>query len=616
MFSEFFETHPLEECLAGTATLPFPKYGAPFYRNLSEEDRLGILSLYEEVRATPYPMRLATDFLAFIRSGSRKQDENPYFFRRKKLIASVLALLLGHDTDAALSDVIDGIWCISEESSWVISAHNVNPVPGAPTQQDFPLPDPERPYVDLFSAQTAMVLSFTICLVGSLLDGVTPLLTHRVRREIERRVLEPFRTRDDMWWMGIVRKDLNNWSPWIVSNIFWTAAALELPREEYGSIVLKGLQILDRYLQVLPDDGGCDEGVGYWNMAGGALLDCLQLLEHQTGGRASFYLDEKIRNILSFPAKMEIRDGLFVNFADCDARPALSGERLLYAGEKLQDPALISLGLRTLGAIPGTLSDVPHFSRCMLRLCCTRPLGTVSPVPAHSRDVYLPDLQVRLVHRGGLTLACKGGHNGENHNHNDVGSFMLYVDGVGQVVDAGNMTYTAKTFSSQRYELWNTQSCYHNVPRIGHTDQRDGREFSAQDVACLPDGLSLSMEKAYPEKSLLSFRRVLHLSAQELTVTDEITLSEPLPVSWFFLLREKPDVKMDGSVNSGSIRLRFSEGDVSLDTEEIPVVDPRMMKSYPGALYRLKVTRSPERKHRMTFTFSREQTDCTEGATP
>ena len=51
----------------------------------------------------------------------------------------------------------------------------------------------------------------------------------------------------------------------------------------------------------------------------------------------------------------------------------------------------------------------------------------------------------------GLTLAAKGGHNGESHNHNDVGSFIVAVDGVPAVADAGRPTYTAQTFGPDRY---------------------------------------------------------------------------------------------------------------------------------------------------------------------
>ena len=80
---------------------------------------------------------------------------------------------------------------------------------------------------------------------------------------------------------------------------------------------------------------------------------------------------------------------------------------------------------------------MPHLTRA-LDLIFHTPAPETGEAAEKPGDVFLPDLQVRLVRRGGWTLACKGGHNGENHNHNDVGSFILMQDGeahVGQLTE-------------------------------------------------------------------------------------------------------------------------------------------------------------------------------------
>ena len=66
----------------------------------------------------------------------------------------------------------------------------------------------------------------------------------------------------------------------------------------------------------------------------------------------------------------------------------------------------------------------------------------------------------------GLCLAAQGGTNGQSHNHNDVGNFVVYADGLPAIIDVGVETYTAKTFSSPRYGIWTMQSAYHNCPTI------------------------------------------------------------------------------------------------------------------------------------------------------
>lgn len=548
----------------------------------------------------PYPPRLATGFLAFVRSGSRKADEDPYFFRRRKLCYATLACFFGEKQ--YLDDVIDGIWCICEESSWVISAHNVNAIPGAPRQEDYPLPDPERPYVDLFSAQTGMILTLVRQLLQEQLDQVTPLLGQRISQEIHRRILDPFMTTDEFWWMGFLRKDLCNWTPWIVSNVMLCGLSEPLDQQTRNALMPRAFGMIDRWLDCVPEDGGCDEGAGYWNMAGGALLDCLEMLEESTGGKITFWGEEKIRNILSFPAKAEIGNGYFLNFADCDVRPYLSGERIQTAGEKLGIPSLISLGGRLRTDPTTELSDVPHFIRMLKMLFHpAAPAADFQPLS----DIWLPDLQVRILRRGGWTLAAKGGHNGESHNHNDVGSFMLYLDGQPEIVDAGNMTYTAKTFSHQRYELWNTRTAYHNLPLLGGKEQLAGCEYRARETESLPEGLKLDLAAAYdPEAKALSCVRRLTLTEEGACLSDEIQLAEAKPVTWVFLLRNRPILTAEG-LEAGRIQMRIPEG-YQIELEEIPITDPRMARNWPGSLWRVQITDGSAEKHQACWQIRRK----------
>lgn len=590
MFQEFFAKHPLQQLLRAEAPL-FPPCGDPAWQQLVPRHVREIECMVQAYRQQPYPMRRATDFLSFVRDGSRKADENPYFFRRRKLSAAVLGYCLSPNAQD-LDAVVDGLWCICEESSWVISAHNVNPLPGAVNAG---LPDTDDPYVDLFAAQTGMILSIVCSLMAQPLDGVSPVLCRRVQQEIRRRILTPFMTTDEFWWMGFRRSDLNNWTPWIISNVMMSA--ILLPYEPLSALLERGCMMLDRWLDCLPEDGGCDEGAAYWNLAGGALLDCLQLLDYVTAHQAVFWQDEKLRRILAFPAKVQISDHWFVNFADCDARPFLSGQRLQWAGRQLEDSRLLALGAAMGDSLSDELADTPHLSRLLYKL-----FDPVQPAPAPApEDVWLPDLQLRLVRRSGMVLCVKGGHNGESHNHNDVGSFMLYVEGQPQVVDAGNMVYTAKTFSDERYTLWNTRAAYHNLPLIGNHEQQPGRQFTARDVQCLPNGLSLDIAPAYaPEAAVTACCRSLCLEEAALSLTDCLSLSQSQPVTWVWMLRHQPTISQ-GSLIAGSIRLTYDD-DLCLAAEELPITDARMAGSFPGSLWRIALTAHESTHHTRTFT--------------
>ena len=598
MFEKIIDSHSIGDMIAiPVAPLFPPATDRGAWEGLPSHKRQALRRLADDWRGAEYPPLLASQFMAFGRTGSRTAYETPYFRRRRKLCAAALGACESGDMDA-LDDVVDGIWLICEETSWVVSAHNGSDHMGILPASQRLLPDVTNPYVDLFAAQTAMILSLACQLLAEELDGVSPLIRRRVRMEVERRVLVPFETRDDFWWMGVTRRDLNNWTPWIVSNVLLAACCWVEDRLRLAALIERGLAMLDRYLAVIPADGSCDEGPGYWSMAGGALLDCLQLLAHATGGKISLWDDGKLGNILRFPMRMWLGGPWFVNYADCDARPDIPGERLLFAGQMLGDGALAAFGRRFRGTPEGHLADTPQFWRLLNELFHGEDGGTETVAPPE--EVWLPDLQLRILRRGGLTLVCKGGVNEGGHNHNDCGSFMVWAGGEPQIVDAGNMTYTGKTFSPERYTLWNTRAMYHNVPLIGGCEQVNGWARKARDVEPLPDGLRLDMAPAYPEGAgVLECRREAACAEKGCRVEDVIRLDAPQTVTEVFLLRHEPEIK-DGGVCAGAIRLS-PDGPMTIGIEEIPVTDPRMARNYPGSLWRVTFSAEEAAEHRLGF---------------
>ncbi|MBQ7137870.1 MAG: heparinase II/III family protein, partial [Clostridia bacterium] len=443
MLDRYFEAHPI----GAVRYVPqFPVFtDRTAWEQVAPADREALIAYAESWHGKPWPVITAGMYASFVRTGSRRDCENPYFERRRRLCSAVLHVCLTGET-TLLPDVEDGVLLLCEETSWAISAHL-----GLTREQ--PFPDDANTVLDLFAAQTGMILSFT----AQLLEGVLhPDLHARIQREVERRVLTHFMENNGEWWMGYVRKDLNNWTPWIISNVLMAANVWHFGG---AALVERACMMLDRWLNVVPEDGGCDEGAGYWNMAGGAFLDCLMALESLCC--VDLWQDEKVRRMMAYPELVYLGKGWFANFADCDARPYISGERLQYAGEKTGNPALVRMGAEMWGSPLKELNDTPHLSRVLMRIFA-RP-AQVENTAVGPKDVYLPDLQVRLVQRGGMIAAMKGGHNDESHNHNDVGSFLIMANGDMQLVDAGNMVYTAKTFSDRRYELWNCRADYHNV---------------------------------------------------------------------------------------------------------------------------------------------------------
>jgi hypothetical protein len=186
-----------------------------------------------------------------------------------------------------------------------------------------------------------------------------------------------------------------------------------------------------------------------------------------------------------------------------------------------------------------------------------------------------------------------------------VGSFILLRDGEPAAVDAGNMVYTAKTFSNRRYELWNCRATYHNVPMIGGYEQQAGREYAAKDVVCLPDGMALDMADAYPnEAGVQRCLREMRVAKDRLIIRDDIVLDEEKPVTWVFMLRQKPVIECDQGLfgEDHNICLSWADNrDMTWQAEEIEITDGRMKNSYPGSLWRLTLTAPPKRQHNVEF---------------
>lgn len=607
MFAEYLDQHDLTKLLVPReGYTPFPRrQERGKWESLSKEKREALLAWGEEAKAG-YPMLTATQFLAFSCCGSRDAYETPYFERRHKLIGAVLAECVADD-GTYLDAVIDGLWCICEETAWVISAHNGSDHPGAKLMNERPLPDVTNPYIDLFAAQTAAALADTLFLLSDKLDAVSPLIVRRVHGEIERRILHPFVTHDDFWWMGMTRHDVCNWTPWILSNVIDTALLLVDDRIRRGEIVGRALRMLDRYLAVMPQDGGCDEGAGYFNMAGASLLDCLESVYLATEGRVSFYREPHIRAIGAFPLKAHVDGAYFLNFADCDVKPMLDGERIHRFGVRTENGALAALGAwlhrREQAVNPsGRPLDTPQMHRTLCKLFADIP--EEADAPRHEAFEALPDLQVFAWRKGGLFAAIKGGHNGENHNHNDVGSFVVYADGEPQIVDMGNRTYTAKTFGPERYTLDNTRARNHNVPLVGGAEQHAGRAFCARNVHADAGGAHLEIAGAYPpEAGVRTLLRSISVTEQGVRLTDEAGLAQAQEMTWVFMLRCRPEIEA-GRARFGRLALAFDPA-LWAGAEEMPVTDARMARNFPGSLWRLTLRAPAAITHQQTFLITR-----------
>lgn len=213
--------------------------------------------------------------------------------------------------------------------------------------------------------------------------------------------------------------------------------------------------------------------------------------------------------------------------------------------------------------------------------------------PAAPHDVWYPSVGILVSRRGAYALGGKAGSNADSHNHNDVGSVTLYRDGRPLLIDVGVETYSKKTFSPQRYEIWTMQSGWHNLPQFdpdgAKYDQQPGAAFAAADVTVTDalDGLAMDLAPAYGSvPGLGRYRRSVHLTDTGLTLRDETDY--PGTVALTLMSVEKPAVDGD-TVAFGALAAAAVTGADKIVTETVPITDPRLRQAWPDTLYRTRI---------------------------
>lgn len=485
-------------------------------------DAAALVERAEIERGTAWPQPLAHDAARAHGDGDRNTWEQTAFARVQRSSRSIVAAVVTGD-EKWFPEVLDGIVLLCEQSSWCWPAHDE-----AAERNGWVLPDITAPVIDLGAGEIAAHLAWFDHVLGAELEAMYPGVRARVRQEVRARVIDPFVTRDDWWWLGRERKTIN-WTPWILGNVLVAGLRLlDAPEdaESRARVVSIAVEGLDRYVADLPEDGAVDEGYHYWWAGAARLLEALDLITHATAGALDpFTTIPKLRETVAFPHRMQLGDDWFVSVADAQARSltAQPWHVLARAARRVGDKD--AWAFARLNRSPVDASEAMGLGRLLLELVdgCDANVSH-APLPA---EVWLPSTQM-LVEREtegsthGLTVVAKAGDNDESHNHNDVGTVIVASDGVPVVVDAGRPTYTAQTFGPDRYELWMMQSSWHSVPLIGGRAQRDGAEFAATAVSVGDGALSLELAAAYGLVDSVSWKRTITLdrSAHEVVVHD------------------------------------------------------------------------------------------------
>ncbi|MDR1102648.1 MAG: heparinase II/III-family protein [Tannerella sp.] len=590
----------LSQTLAkGTEWVSFPAYhDRQAWESLPVDVRAAIVRQGEEALQCNWPVITATDYLEFMRSGDRI-TERPQGERMQALRKLAMAELI-EGKGRFIDPLVNGVWAVCEQSTWVASAH-------LPLQKiNTGLPDPDDIIIDLTSGDVGAMLSWIHYFFAAEFDRVSPLVSEVIRRNIRTRILEPYYARNDFWWLGFREGTVNNWNVWVNHNVMQCILLIETDHARRTDNIYKTMRSIDRFINFYPDDGGCDEGPTYWGHAGGKLFEGLELLYLATNGNVNVYENELIKNIGRYIYRAYIGDPFFVNFADAGAKGGIRDGVVYRYGKAIGDEVMQGFGAfyaqkRNLPANPPGES----VEASIRILFDAREMMEAKSVEPLIGECWLPGTQYaaardRAGSRKGFFFAAKGGYNDESHNHNDVGTCILYYNGTPVLIDVGVGTYTRQTFSDERYSIWTMQSGYHNLPAINGADQKYGKQYAARKAAFKSSAgtveFSVDIAGAYPEEAnVKTWKRSYTLQrGKSFTVGDRYELTENNGGnSLHFMTSCRVSIVKPGIIvfegDGFSLEMSYNASKITARTEEIELTDNALKNAWGNRITRLQL---------------------------
>jgi hypothetical protein len=588
--------------------IPYPAYeNRDAWEAVPEGIRKKAIETGEKYIGYQWQPVLATTYLEFTRTGNRAVVDNA-ISTRLEVIRSLVKAELMEGKGRFLDDMMNGVFSFCEQTYWGMSATFYMYKTGfkGHDKPNTVLPDLDDPIVDLSAGDTAADLAWIWYFFHREFDRVSPVISKRLKDELQKKILDPFYERYDFWWItGWDEGNVNNWNPWCNYNMLTSILLIEDDPEKKEDAIYKTMESVDLFINSYPNDGACNEGPSYWGVAGGKMFDYLNLLKTCTNGKIDIFNHELVKNMGRYIARAYVSNGnYYINFADAPFLINQDGGKIYRYGESIGDPMLTGFGAFLLdrsgfnengmvGKIGETLENLFNLEGWELHQ---------KKEPLLS-DFYFPDLDVALAREkanssDGFYFAAKGGNNGEGHNHNDVGSFMLYYQGNPVLIDVGVGTYTRKTFSPQRYEIWTMQFNYHNLPVVNGFGQSPGGKFKARNSQYSAGknkvSFSTDIALAYPSEAGISrwIRSYTLERGKKFVISDDFRLTENNGNNRVhFMTCVLCQVIRPGIIQfSGSdftLQMKYNPDQMAVDIEKINLDDKRLQSIFGDHLSRV-----------------------------
>lgn len=560
----------------------------------------------------------ASMYMEFVTIGNRTNYEDKQFERRKAL--NVYAFLEAIENEGKhMTKILDLVWMTLEETQWAIPAH-AKMRAGADALTSY-----KSPTVCLFSSALAYQLAFVYFLFKDKFDELSRHIAPRIKEEVLNRVVYEYLERD-YGYTGLMptARGTNNWTSGVNYGVLGAAVTLIDDKEQLAKVAAKVMASTMQQLSNYPDDGACEEGPSYWEGAIGHLAHILKWLKELTNGEVDLVNTEKTWNLANYFSLVYIYDSYSASFADSDAVKSPLGSTIYKIGKILNNQNLISIVSDAYKKAEKPIEfQMSHITLSVISQAeCLAELAKDNDIPPYEpRERYLKSIQVMSAHqtsraKEGLFLAAKGGNNGEYHNHNDVGTFIVFKNGERFICDVGRAAYQAVTFGENRYQLWQCRSMYHNLPVINGCEEQAkpySKEYSAENVVYEVDGsrvrFALDINNAYINKEDINrWRRsfVFDRDKGEITVTEDYDLNKSESIMLTYLSAAPFTVEPDGILmtakNGETLKMYIDTSLFEIEIEKIVVDDSVLRMSWDEDMYNLRLrVKDVKAKDKITY---------------
>ena len=422
---------------------------------------------------TQIPSLKYSDYCDVFKTYDRLNYEEKYIEHRRRLNVFLIMVLYDGSTQY-INELQDILWAICDEFSWCLPAH-MHIVKGDKTVKDI------VKAVDIFAAETVFYLSEAVYLTKNKIDS---MVYNRVKYEITRRVITPYLTQNLNWAK-------NNWSGVCASSIGMALIYLDM-KKEFGIAKNNILNSINDFLLSYDKDGCCKEGALYWVYGFGFFCYFAQLLREFTNGKINLFKNEKVKKTAEFGNNVYTQKNNTIPFSD--------------APHELK----FNAGLFTFLSKEYGFSVPPlQYESCFGDDVRYRMCHMIRDFYWYDEDIsyggkkpnfkYYENSMWYINRKENFVFAAKGGNNCEPHNHNDLGSFILYDDGKYIIDDLGWPVYGKGYFDiDTRYSKYICASSRgHSVPQIDGGEQLCSENGFAELIDCNDSCFILDLSNAY-----------------------------------------------------------------------------------------------------------------------